>query len=115
MADTRAARLRRLMPPRYNGRRIVGWAGVGMLIQSLTGIRLWWPRNGNVLRALRWTRSPRFTFNLHNMLGFWISIPRAVVLPTIFVVTGVIQWLRKRADRKALEAKRGTAQLRPAE
>ncbi|MFN3657055.1 MAG: PepSY-associated TM helix domain-containing protein [Pseudolabrys sp.] len=65
--------------PEYSGRQIVGWAGVGMLILSLTGIWLWWPRNGNLLRALRWTRSPRFTFNLHNMLGFWIAIPLAVV------------------------------------
>jgi uncharacterized iron-regulated membrane protein len=65
--------------PQHNGRQIVGWAGVGMLILSLTGIWLWWPRNGSLLRALRWTRSPHFTFNLHNMLGFWISIPLAVV------------------------------------
>ena len=37
------------------------------------------------------------------------------VFPTIFAITGVTMWLRKRADRKALKAKRGTAQLRPAE
>jgi uncharacterized iron-regulated membrane protein len=68
--------------PQYNGRQIVGWAGVGMLILSLTGIWLWWPRNVtwmNLLRSLRWGRSSRFTFNLHNMLGFWIAIPLAVV------------------------------------
>jgi uncharacterized iron-regulated membrane protein len=50
-----------------------------MLILSLTGIWLWWPRNGGFIRGLRWTRSPRFTFNLHNMLGFWIAIPLAAV------------------------------------
>lgn len=65
--------------PQYSGRQIVGWAGVGMLILSLTGIWLWWPRNGSLLRALRWTRSSRFTFNLHNMLGFWIALPLAAV------------------------------------
>ena len=65
--------------PQYNGRQIVGWAGVGMLILSLTGIWIWWPRNGRFLKGLRWTRSSRFTFNLHSMLGFWISIPLAVV------------------------------------
>ena len=65
--------------PQYNGRQIVGWAGVGMLILSLTGIWIWWPRNGGFLKGLRWTRSSRFTFNLHSMLGFWISIPLAVV------------------------------------
>ena len=68
-----------LMLPQYSGRQIVGWAGVGMLILSLTGIWLWWPRNGGFLRGLRWKRSPLFTFNLHNMLGFWIAIPLAVV------------------------------------
>lgn len=65
--------------PQYSGRQIVGWVGVAMLILSLTGIWLWWPRNGAFVRGLRWTRSPRFTFNLHHMLGFWISIPLAVV------------------------------------
>jgi hypothetical protein len=33
----------------------------------------------------------------------------------IFAVTGVITWLRKRADRRALGGKCGMAQLRPAE
>lgn len=68
--------------PQYSGRQIVGWAGVGMLILSLTGIWLWWPRRStwtNLLQSLRWTRSSRFTFNLHNMLGFWIALPLAVV------------------------------------
>ena len=47
--------------PEYSGRQIVGWAGVGMLILSLTGIWLWWPRGGNFLRGLRWQRSSLFT------------------------------------------------------
>jgi uncharacterized iron-regulated membrane protein len=65
--------------PQYSGRQIVGWAGVGMLILSLTGLWLWWPRHGSLLRALRWSRSTRFTFNLHHTIGFWISLPLAVV------------------------------------
>jgi uncharacterized iron-regulated membrane protein len=68
--------------PEYSGRQIVGWAGVGMLILSLTGIWLWWPRGGDFLRGLRWRRSPLFTFNLHNFIGFWISLPLAVVSAT---------------------------------
>jgi uncharacterized iron-regulated membrane protein len=68
--------------PEYSGRQIVGWAGVGMLILSLTGIWLWWPRGGNFLNGLRWRRSSLFTFNLHNLLGFWISLPLAVVSAT---------------------------------
>src|SRR5262249_2821238 len=65
--------------PEYSRRQIVGWAGVGLLIMSLTGLWLWWPRGSDLLRALRWKRSTRFTFNLHHLLGFWISIPLAVV------------------------------------
>ena len=38
--------------PEYSGRAIVGWAGVGMLILSLTGIWLWWPRNGAFVPGL---------------------------------------------------------------
>jgi uncharacterized iron-regulated membrane protein len=71
-----------LTMPQYNGRQVVGWAGTGMLILSLTGIWLWWPRKGGFLRGLRWTRSSRFTFNLHHLLGLWISIPLAVVSAT---------------------------------
>jgi len=65
--------------PEYSGRQIVGWVGTGMLIMSLTGLWLWWPRGGGFLRGLRWTRSQRSTFNLHHLIGFWISIPLAVV------------------------------------
>src|SRR5215813_12446151 len=68
--------------PEYSGRQIVGWVGVGMLIMSLTGIWLWWPRGGNFLRGLRWRRSSLFTFNLHHLLGFWISLPLAAVSAT---------------------------------
>jgi uncharacterized iron-regulated membrane protein len=65
--------------PQYSGRQIVGWAGVGMLILSLTGIWLWWPRRGSLLTALKWRRAPYTSHNLHQTLGFWISIPLAVV------------------------------------
>ena len=68
--------------PEYSGRQLVGWAGVGMLILSLTGIWLWWPRGGNFLSGLRWRRSALLTFNLHNFLGFWISLPLAAVSAT---------------------------------
>jgi uncharacterized iron-regulated membrane protein len=65
--------------PEYSGRAIVGWAGVGMLILSLTGIWLWWPRSGAFLPGLRWGRAAHTTTNLHHVIGFWISIPLAVV------------------------------------
>ena len=37
------------------------------------------------------------------------------VFPTVSAVTGIIMWLRKRADRRALKAKRANPRLRPAE
>jgi uncharacterized iron-regulated membrane protein len=50
-----------------------------MLLLSLTGIWLWWPRSGAFLPGLRWTRAAYTTTNLHHLLGFWISIPLVVV------------------------------------
>ena len=50
-----------------------------MLILSLTGIWLWWPRRASVLSGLRWRRAPHTSTNLHHSLGFWISIPLAIV------------------------------------
>lgn len=73
---------RELTIPEYNGRDIVGWVGVAMLIMSLTGLYLWWPRGKGFVRGLRWRRGPAFSFNLHHMLGFWIAIPLAIVALT---------------------------------
>ena len=53
-----------------------------MLVMSLSGIYLWWPRNAGFLRGLRWRRGPTLSFNLHHLLGFWIAIPLAVVSAT---------------------------------
>jgi uncharacterized iron-regulated membrane protein len=64
------------------GRKVVGWIGWGLFVSSLTGLWLWWPRNGAILKALRWTRGPRFTFNLHHLVGFWICIPLALLAAT---------------------------------
>jgi uncharacterized iron-regulated membrane protein len=71
-----------LTVPEYSGRQVAGWVGVGMLILSLTGLWLWWPRNGAVLPGLRWRRSPATTMNLHHLIGFWISLPLAAVSAT---------------------------------
>ena len=68
--------------PEYNGRAIVGWVGVALLVMSLSGIYLWWPRNVGFWRGLAWRRGPALSFNLHHLLGFWISIPLAVVSAT---------------------------------
>jgi len=61
------------------GRKVVGWLGWAMFVSCATGLWLWWPRNGAVLKALRWRRGPSTLFNLHHMVGFWICIPLAVL------------------------------------
>lgn len=71
-----------LTVPEYSGRAVVGWVGVAMLILSLSGIYMWWPRNAGFLRGLRFTRGPALSFNLHHLFGFWISLPLAVVSAT---------------------------------
>ena len=61
------------------GRKVVGWLGWAMSVSCLTGLWLWWPRNGAVLKALRWRRSPSTFNNLHHMVGFWVLIPLLLV------------------------------------
>lgn len=68
--------------PEYSGRSVAGWVGIGMLILSFSGLWLWWPRNGAFLPGLRWKRGPATTYNLHHLLGFWISLPLALVSAT---------------------------------
>ncbi|MEJ0061168.1 MAG: PepSY-associated TM helix domain-containing protein [Terricaulis sp.] len=70
-----------LMIPQ-NGRKIVGWIGWGMTLSALTGLWLWWPRNGAFFAGLRWNRGVRTTFNLHHQIGFWLCIPLAVLALT---------------------------------
>ncbi len=64
--------------PNY-GRSIVGWVGVAMLLLSLTGLYLWWPRHGQWSRAFVWRRSPAASSNLHYMTGFWICFPLVLI------------------------------------
>ncbi len=64
------------------GRQVVGWLGVAMLIQSLTGLWLWWPRVGGVKMALSWKRSGFLTMRLHHLAGVLMMIPLAVLSVT---------------------------------
>jgi uncharacterized iron-regulated membrane protein len=61
------------------GRKIVGFMGWGMFVSALTGLWLWWPRNGAFFAGLAWRRSPRTTANLHHFAGFWLCIPLALL------------------------------------
>jgi uncharacterized iron-regulated membrane protein len=64
------------------GRKVVGWLGVAMLVNCLTGLWLWWPSGGRILKGLRWRRSPSTIMNLHHLVGFWILVPLAVLSAT---------------------------------
>lgn len=64
------------------GRQVVGWLGVAMLIQSLTGLWLWWPRAGGAKMALSWKRSAFLGMRLHHLAGVLMMIPLAVLSAT---------------------------------
>ena len=61
------------------GRKVVGWLGWAMFVSCGTGLWLWWPRSGGVLRGLGWRRGPSTVLNLHHAVGFWICVPLAVL------------------------------------
>lgn len=66
------------------GRDAVGWLGLLLLLMSLSGIWLWWPRGGQggILRLLvRLRRRPALILNLdlHRLAGIWMALVLAVV------------------------------------
>lgn len=61
------------------GRKVVGWLGWAMFVSTATGLWLWWPRGGDLLKGLRWRRGPSTIYNLHHTVGFWICLPLAVL------------------------------------
>jgi uncharacterized iron-regulated membrane protein len=71
-----------LLLPAFNGRSIVGWAGVGLLILALSGLYLWWPRTGSFVHGLGWRRGVVTSVGLHHMFGVWMCVPLAVMAST---------------------------------
>lgn len=71
----------------YNGRTVVGVAGVAMLISSLSGIYLWWPRRR--ISKLDFAFRPAFPLsrNLHYTFGFYASLVLAVLSLTGIVIS----------------------------
>jgi uncharacterized iron-regulated membrane protein len=68
------------------GSEIMGWAGVFLLLLSLSGLILWWPRK--IFTVKRRSPGRRMIFDLHNTIGIYSSI-----FLLIFAATGiVIHW-----------------------
>ncbi|HEY3901355.1 MAG TPA: PepSY-associated TM helix domain-containing protein [Chthoniobacter sp.] len=65
------------------GKIITGWGALLLVVLSLTGIILWWPRK--IWKISEWKPGRRANFDLHNALGFWSSI-----FMFLFGVTGLV-------------------------
>ena len=75
-----------LIPGQGVGRKVVGWLGWAMTASCLTGLWLWWPRNGSPVMGLRWRRSASTLTNLHHTFGLWILVPLlAVSLTGVYI------------------------------
>jgi len=64
------------------GNQIVTWSTVCLLLLSLSGVVLWWPRR--IFRFKRGVPGARFNRELHLTVGFWSSIAMLA-----FAVTGL--------------------------
>ena len=73
--------------PGRTGRVIIGWFGIAMLALGLTGLYLWWPRNGRWRQAfsVKWNaRALRLNRDLHGAFGIW-----SLVLFLVVTLSGV--------------------------
>ncbi len=68
-------------------RAFVGWIGIAIAALTLSGLVLWWPREGQWKSAFgmkRGARGFRLNRDLHSMIGFW-----TLILYLVLCVTGV--------------------------
>jgi len=66
-----------LLIPGETGKNIVAVYGFVMLFMTISGIILWWPKPGNLKRALtfKWSsEGKKFHRDIHGAFGFWFSI-----------------------------------------
>jgi uncharacterized iron-regulated membrane protein len=63
----------------YNGREIVGVVGLAMLVSSLSGIYLWWPRRGVRGKDFVFRRGATLSRNLHLTLGIYGALVLAML------------------------------------
>ena len=65
-----------------NGKTAVGIFGFVLLFMGLSGLVLWWPKKGNLQRALTFkfaSKGKKFHRDLHGAVGFWFLLPLMVV------------------------------------
>ena len=63
----------------YHGREIVGIVGIAMLISSLSGIYLWWPRRRLTRKDFGFRQGFVLSRNLHYTFGFYGSLVLAML------------------------------------
>lgn len=73
------------------GNRIVTWSTFGLLLLSLSGIILWWPRR--VFRFQRTSSLVRLNRDLHYTVGFWSFLAMFA-----FAITGLAPFTTRRAS-----------------
>lgn len=64
-------------------RYVVGIPAIFLLMSVMTGLYLWWPRNGGWRHALtiKWGATPvRLTYDVHRTIGFFLSAVLAFIL-----------------------------------
>jgi uncharacterized iron-regulated membrane protein len=64
----------RLLIPGREGRQVVGWLGVAMLLLGCSGIVIWWPKRGQWSVGFRVRRNARGYWlyrDLHGAVGIW--------------------------------------------
>ncbi len=64
----------RLLIPGREGRQVVGWLGVAMLLLGMSGIVIWWPKRGQWSTGFRIRQNARGYWlyrDLHGAAGIW--------------------------------------------
>ncbi len=72
------------------GKNIVGIFGIVMLFMCVSGLVIWWPKQGMLKRALTFKfsdKGKKFHRDLHSAVGFWLLIPlTAVSITGIYLI-----------------------------
>lgn len=79
---------RYLWLPKAIGEQVVAWSTVIFFVMLLTGLFLWWPKNRKSRKqrfTLNWKNSTKWkrkNYDLHSVIGFYISFVAVVIIFT---------------------------------